>query len=263
MGVRMLVFAVVCLTAAYFIQQDPALFKLFSKIAAQRLSNFARGTKTEEKVLRYVFENAKEGDPESVMSAIDHFGSTQDWMMNVGDVKGQIVDSALRNATPAISLELGTYCGYSAVRNGRLLPAGSKYYSIDIDPFHAAIATKIIEFAGLGDKVKSIVGNPQTVLTEFKTKFGVDSFDFVFIDHDKASYLPDLQLLEKLGLLHEGTVVVADNILFPGAPEYALYVRNSPDFESKFYLSELEFSDGVQDGVEVSVYKPAATTKSA
>ena len=37
-------------------------------------------------------------------------------------------------------------------------------------------------------------------------------FDFVFVDHIKDGYLSDLQLLLREGLLHPGSVVVADNL---------------------------------------------------
>jgi catechol O-methyltransferase len=40
---------------------------------------------------------------------------------NVGDVKGKILDDALLKKNPKYALELGAYCGYSAVRIGRLL----------------------------------------------------------------------------------------------------------------------------------------------
>jgi len=44
-------------------------------------------------------------------------------------------------------------------------------------------------------------------------------------DHWEDSYLPDLQLCEELSLFHKGSVVIADNVDFPGAPAYAAYVK--------------------------------------
>ena len=41
-------------------------------------------------------------------------------------------------------IELGGYCGYSAVRFGRLLDHNAKYYSFELIPLHAAIATKVM-----------------------------------------------------------------------------------------------------------------------
>jgi predicted O-methyltransferase YrrM len=50
--------------------------------------------------------------------------SWTNWMMNIGNVKGQYLDDALRSKQPKWVMELGAYCGYSAVRIARLLPHG-------------------------------------------------------------------------------------------------------------------------------------------
>ena len=46
----------------------------------------------------------------------------------------------------------------------------------------------------------------------------------MFIDHAKEVYLPDLQRILDAGWLHPGSVVVADNVRFPGAPDYHAYM---------------------------------------
>ena len=45
------------------------------------------------------------------------------------------------------------------------------------------------------------------------------------LDHAKEAYLPDLAHHRGSGWLHPGSVVVADNIKFPGAPDYRAYMR--------------------------------------
>lgn len=45
-------------------------------------------------------------------------------------------------------------------------------------------------------------------------------FDFVMMDHVKEIYLDDFKLMEKLGAIRQGTTVFADNVIFPGAPDY-------------------------------------------
>ena len=37
------------------------------------------------------------------------------------------------------------------------------------------------------------------------------------MDHFKECYEPDLKAMEALGLIRKGTVVVADNVVYPGA----------------------------------------------
>jgi catechol O-methyltransferase len=54
---------------------------------------------------------------------------------------------------------------------------------------------------------------------EVRHGFAPGVVDFVFIDHAKEAYLPDLERVLERRWLHPGSVVVADNIKFPGAPE--------------------------------------------
>ena len=49
--------------------------------------------------------------------------------------------------------------------------------------------------------------------------------DVLFIDHVKERYLPDLRIIEAAGLLREGSVVCADNVVFFQLQEYLDYVR--------------------------------------
>jgi len=49
----------------------------------------------------------------------------------------------------------------------------------------------------------------------------------MFLDHYKPLYVSDLKLCEKLGLISEGSVMAADNVIKPGNPPYLKYVRSS------------------------------------
>ena len=73
------------------------------------------------RVLQYILKNTSPGDPQAVLDAMDHFGRHDQFLMNVGDEKGLILDAAVRQSKAGRALELGCYCGYSAVRIGRLL----------------------------------------------------------------------------------------------------------------------------------------------
>ncbi len=79
-------------------------------------------------------------------------------MMNVGDEKGEILDAAIRRAEPKRLLELGTYCGYSALRTVRSCRADAHLYSIEFNADNAEIARRILDHAGVGDRVTVVVG---------------------------------------------------------------------------------------------------------
>ncbi|XP_042639220.1 catechol O-methyltransferase [Orycteropus afer afer] len=231
----------------------PLCFILWNELVLHSVMNLLMGDKKEQRILRYVQEHAQRGDPQSVLGAIDAYCSQKEWAMNVGDEKGLIVDEVVRECRPAMVLELGAYCGYSAVRVARLLPPAARLLTVELNPAYAAITRQMLEFAGLQDKVTVLVGASQDVIPQLKKKHDVDTLDMVFLDHWKDRYLPDTLLLEECGLLRNGTVLLADNVIVPGAPDFLAHVRRSSHFECTHYSSHLEYSQEV-DGLEKAVY---------
>nr|DBA21311.1 TPA: hypothetical protein GDO54_017976 [Pyxicephalus adspersus] len=296
----------------------------------ERLKDFLSGTTRPVRILQYVQRCANHGDALGVISAIDSFCSTVEWAMNVGDKKGEILDSVVLETRPRWVLELGTYCGYSTVRIARLLPPGARLVTIEMNPHYAQVAKEMIQHAGLEAqsssasspcsqaeqtssnatippsshqlrwrlqeallyttlhclqlplqlfsrtpqnpftssplltpterqqgsqtcKVELLVGSSSVLIPQLKKKLDIEKFDLVFIDHWKVSYLPDTKLLEECGLLTTGSVLLADNVVCPGAPDYLQYVRNSPQYQSQYFQSYLEYLQ-VEDGLEKSVF---------
>ncbi|XP_039263375.2 catechol O-methyltransferase-like [Styela clava] len=207
-----------------------------------------------EDVVEYVKEKAKSGNSDDILRVTDEYGWNVRGIMNVGDVKGKILDEIFQKADPTIVLELGSFIGYSAVRMARLLKPGGKIYSIEINPLHAKLTEEMVEFARLSDKVTVFVGPTEEVIPTLKSKHNIEHLDFVFIDHHKPLYKRDLIKLVETGLLRKGSVVVADNMLYPGNPEYMKFIQNHPKFESQFFESQLEYSTEVADGMMKSVY---------
>jgi predicted O-methyltransferase YrrM len=56
----------------------------------------------------YVFENGRQGDIQNIIDTIDQYGWTKQWLMNIGDRKGKILDQAIQTRKPKTVLELGT-----------------------------------------------------------------------------------------------------------------------------------------------------------
>ena len=86
--------------------------------------------------------------------------------------------------------------------------------------------------------------------------FGAGTVDLVFIDHDKKAYLPDLHSILQEGWLHRGSLVVADNIKFPGAPEYRAYMTRSEGtlWRTVEHETHVEYQSVIKDLVLVSQY---------
>uniref|UniRef100_A0A3Q3JNB1 catechol O-methyltransferase n=1 Tax=Monopterus albus TaxID=43700 RepID=A0A3Q3JNB1_MONAL len=199
-----------------------------------------------QRILSAVQKNATRGDPRSVIRAIDQFCSQKEWAMNVGNEKGCILDSVVSEVNPATVLELGTYCGYSTVRIASLLPPYAKFITLEFNPDFAAVARQVIAWAGLEDKVKIkpclVEGASSDWIPKIKEQFGIKTFDLVFLDHWKEHYLSDTKLMEECGLLRKGSVLLADNVICPGAPDYVEYVRSSPRYKSHYFRSHLEYT---------------------
>jgi catechol O-methyltransferase len=168
------------------------------------------------------------GSPMNVLQSIDEFGRTKKYLMNVGDDKGSIVTALIREHKPKTMIELGGYCGYSTILFGAAVRenGGSKYYSLERSPKFAKVIQTLVEFAGLKDIVEVIVGPSDEGIKKLHAR-GVATIDMMFLDHYKPAYTTDLKLCEHLGMIKEGTILAADNVIKPGNPPYLEYVRSS------------------------------------
>jgi catechol O-methyltransferase len=198
--------------------------------ARNLITNWQVGDGREEALARHVAKHARPGDVGDAIHVIDDFCYRQSFMMNVGDEKGEILDRAVRRARPRRLLELGTYCGYSALRMARVMDPGAKLFSVEFSAANADVARRIWQHAGAADRLTVVVGSlgdGGNTLDRLEREHGFapGSLDFVFIDHDKAAYLPDLQRIVDRTWLHPGSIVVADNVRFPGAPKYRAHMK--------------------------------------
>jgi catechol O-methyltransferase len=219
------------------------------------------GDGREQALADYVSANARHGDVDDAVRVIDEFCYERSFMINVGDEKGEILDRAVERSAPRQILELGTYCGYSALRMTRVMPGDARLVSIEFNPENAEIARRIWDQAGIGDKVTVVVGtlddDGRTLAAlEAEHGFGPGSLDFVFIDHDKSAYLPDLQRLVDKGWLHPGSVIVADNVKTPGAPEYRDFMRGQEGkrWRTVEHDTHVEYQSLIKDLVFESEY---------
>ncbi|ORX94967.1 S-adenosyl-L-methionine-dependent methyltransferase, partial [Basidiobolus meristosporus CBS 931.73] len=163
-----------------------------------------------------------------ILQAIDSYADIHP-LIHVGNRKGKVIDELITQKPVQVMIELGGYLGYSAIRFGNKLPPTGHYYSFEFDPEFAEVANKIIDHAGLSSKVTIVIGEFQLTCKTFSEKYGVNKVEFVFIDHKKDVYVQDIKNILRLQWLNIGATVVADNILYPGAPEYKAYIESRPE----------------------------------
>jgi predicted O-methyltransferase YrrM len=111
-------------------------------------------------------------------------------------------------------LEIGTLGGYSTIWLARGLPGDGHLTTLELNPAHATVATENLRRAGLADRVTIRVGPAAETLRQLAGE-GVAPFDLVFIDADKTGYPEYLSLV--MGLVHRGSVIIADNVVRDGA----------------------------------------------
>jgi len=200
----------------------------------------------------YVREHAVPGDPQDVLRTLDRFAREERWLMNLGPDKGPLItELAHRLPANARVLELGAYCGYSAIMIASALGPGARITSVDINPDAITGARANVETAGLSDQVTFIEGPSTRVIATLE-----GHFDLVFLDHWKDLYKQDLQLIEERGLIAPGSIVVADNVGKIFSPEaYLDYVRNCGRYDCEHRPATIEYT-ALPDAVEISVYRP-------
>ncbi|UMB71832.1 O-methyltransferase [Mycobacterium paraterrae] len=218
------------------------------------------GDGREAAAIQYVLTHARAGDIDDVIATVDRFAYEKSMLINVGDEKGALLDAAVRRADPKLALELGTYCGYGALRIARAAP-GARVFSVELAEANAVNARRIWAHAGVADRITCVVGtigDGDRTLDALASEHGFSSgtVDFVFLDHDKDAYLDDLLSIMDRGWLHPGSIAVADNVRIPGAPKYREYMRRQQGalWNTIEHKAHLEYQSLVSDLVLESQY---------
>jgi catechol O-methyltransferase len=219
------------------------------------------GDGREEALAQFVAANAAPGDLDDAIRTIDDFGYGQSYLINVGDEKGEILDAAVRRVAARRLLELGTYIGYSALRTVRAMPEEAHLWSIEFNPDNAAIARRVLDHAGVAHRATVVVGTlgdggATIAALEGEHGFEPASLDFVFLDHAKEAYLPDLERIIEHRWLRPGAIVVADNVRFPGVPGYRNYMREreNREWRTTEHETHAEYQTLIKDLVLESEY---------
>jgi catechol O-methyltransferase len=202
-------------------------------------------------VAAYVKRHARQGDPGDVLATIDRFAREVRWLMNIGPDKGPLIaELADRLPADARVLELGAYCGYSSIMMASTFGKRAHITSIEVSKASVESSRANVEVAGLGERITFLHGPSDEMIPDLQGRF-----DMVFLDHWKDLYKRDLILIEELGLIGPGSIVVADNVGELFSPDaYLDYVRNCGRFHSESREATIEYTD-VPDAVEISVYR--------
>ena len=161
----------------------------------------------------------------------------------IGRAKGRVLRRLIERHRPTRALEIGSLLGYSAILIAAALPPRGRLTCIEVNPFLAQLVRANAAAAGLGRKVKVVVGDALRVLPLLPGRY-----DFVLIDAAKDDYLDYLRQIEPK--LAAGAVVVADNtgVFRRAVAPYLEHVRG----DARYVSREVTVDD---DAMEVSVFR--------
>ena len=137
------------------------------------------------------------------------------------------------------TLEIGVFTGYSALTVALELPEDGRIIACDINEEWTSIAREFWRRAGVDGKIDLRIAPAIETLDQLIRDGENGSFDFAFIDADKASY-PDYY--ERcLTLLRPGGLIAIDNTLWAG--KLVDPTLNDPDTQAIRRINREVFED--------------------
>ena len=205
------------------------------------------------------------GDPSAVQDAMDAFSAVYP-MYAVGRRKAAVLERVLRERECKQCLEIGSFFGYSAISIAKTMGHDAELTCFEGNGENIEVMRGVLRHA---------FGNDGEVLGRIHIVEGLSTaslmalapnparpYDFVFLDHDKNCYLKDFTILEEKGLLDASScTLVADNVIFPGAPDYLEYLGGAAAVSWDTRIEKLPFErigfetqfKERQDGMSVSL----------
>ncbi len=178
--------------------------------------------------------------------------------IQIAPEQGKFLGLLVRAVGARRILEIGTLAGYSSIVMGRAIPETGHLDTLEIDPFHAAFARRMIEQAGLAEKISVHTGIALDLLERDLREEA--PYDLIFIDADKPNYVRYVDLC--LPLLRPGGLLIGDNALawgdvtdaeteredVQGIRAFNQYVADHPDLDGSIIPSG--------DGMCIALYRP-------
>ncbi|CAD7961378.1 unnamed protein product [Amoebophrya sp. A25] len=227
------------------------------------------------------------GVREALLALLDEDKMRSDKNLNVSILLESVDPSPLSHAASTALLHRAGVLG----DNLPCLPADEE----GPDSYHVSVSGRGASAASINAKISSCTltvrlrkeFSTDILLQEGRTRretmkrknyivHGVGSIDILFLDHVKELYLSDLRdaaLFSGAGLLAPGAVVIADNILKPGAPDYKKWVLEytmnnvevayDPDTRHQEVLSRTPIENDVLNSKIMNQTKSSAPTSLA
>jgi caffeoyl-CoA O-methyltransferase len=214
------------------------------------LSDYRKYVPLDDALFDYVLANTTAPDAvqRALMARTHELGDSR--RMQIAHPQAVFMNFLTRSIGARSALEIGTFTGYSALAIARGLPPDGRLIACDVSEEWTAIAREAWAAAGVADRIDLRVGPALETLAALPRG---TTFDLVFIDADKESYVDYYESV--LPHLDPNGVILADNTLWEGkvtdssigdAPTRAIRAFNahvSADERAETVL--LPFADGL------------------
>ncbi|MFB2977084.1 class I SAM-dependent methyltransferase [Microseira sp. BLCC-F43] len=158
--------------------------------------------------------------------------------MQIAPEQGQFMALLVQLLGAKKTLEVGVFTGYSSLCVALALPKDGKVIACDISEEYTAIARRYWEIAGVADKIALRIAPALETLDKLLAEGQAGTFDFAFIDADKANYEGYYE--RSLQLIRPGGLIAVDNVLWGGRVADSQVQDSSTqairDFNKKLHL---------------------------
>ena len=134
--------------------------------------------------------------------------------MQISPDQGQLIALLIRLMSARRVLEIGVFTGYSSLTIALALPTDGVLVACDISEEYTAIAKRYWRQAGVQDKIDLRIAPALQTLDSLLESGQAETFDFAFVDADKANYSNYYD--RALKLLRPGGLMAIDNVLWSG-----------------------------------------------
>lgn len=128
-----------------------------------------------------------------------------------GHIQGKLLEMLVRMIQPKAILEIGTFTGYSALSMAAGLPEDGVIDTCEVDDELEELIQSFFDRSEHAQKLNLHIGSAIDIAPRL-----AKSYDMVFIDGDKREYSAYYNMLFDNNLVHSGSWILADNILWYG-----------------------------------------------
>jgi predicted O-methyltransferase YrrM len=128
--------------------------------------------------------------------------------------QGQFMQLLTRAMGFRRAIEVGVFTGYSSLSVALAMPHDGRMIACDLSEEYTRIARGFWERAGVGHKIELRLGPALQTLDAMIAAGEAGSYDFVFIDADKANYIHYYE--RAVTLVRTGGLIGVDNTLWYG-----------------------------------------------